>query len=74
MQWLLLLWSTGSRLTGLVVPACHLSNWGLRALEHEVGGGSQLLKPVIGGSRDDSVYIRNLNTNNQEFVFGGPFF
>lgn len=26
-------------------------------------GGSQLLKPAIGGSHDDSIYSRNLDTN-----------
>lgn len=59
---------------GSVVPACQLSNWGSRALEHEVGEGSQLLEPVIGGSHDGSVYLRNLDTNNRDFVSGGSFF
>ena len=31
-------------LTGSVVPACQLSNWGSRALEHEVGRGEPVIK------------------------------
>ena len=31
-------------LTGSVVPVCQLSNWGSRALEHEVGEGEPVIK------------------------------
>ena len=40
LQWLLLLWSTGSRRAGSVVEACGLSSCGSRALKHRLSSCS----------------------------------